>query len=59
MFSRKRVVPPNLPVFANLPVRRVTIGPVEEQMAVHVAGRVASGRTPIICLPGYHRNMAD
>lgn len=59
MFSRKRIVPANLPVFAHLPVRRVTIGPVEESMAVHVAGRFAIGRTPIICLPGYHRNMAD
>jgi len=59
MFSRKRVVPPDLPIFANLPVRRVTIGPAEESMAVHVAGRMAPGRTPIVCVPGYQRNMAD
>ena len=59
MFSRKRVVPPDLPIYANLPVRRVTIGPADESMAVHIAGRMGPGRTPIVCVPGYQRNMAD
>lgn len=59
MFSRKRVVPADLPIFANLPMRRVTIGPADEAMAVHIAGRMGPGRTPIVCVPGYQRNMAD
>jgi pimeloyl-ACP methyl ester carboxylesterase len=59
MFSRKRVVPPDLPIYANLPVRQVTIGPATESMAVHVGGRLGMGRTPIVCVPGYQRNMAD
>ena len=59
MFSRKRIVPADLPVFANRPVQRVTIGPADESMAVHIAGRLGIGRTPIVCVPGYQRNMAD
>lgn len=59
MFARKRIVPPDLPVYANLPVRQVTIGPVGETMAVHVSGRLGIGRTPIVCIAGYQRNMAD
>lgn len=59
MFARKRTVPSDLPIYANLPIRRVTIGPGAESMAVHVAGRLSIGRTPIICVPGYQRNMAD
>lgn len=59
MFSRKRTVPADLPVFAHRPVQRVTIGPAEESMAVHVAGKLSIGRTPIVCIPGYQRNMAD
>jgi len=47
------------PVFVNLPVRHVTIGSGGEQMAVHVAGRLDMGRLPLICVPGYQRNMAD
>lgn len=59
MFSRKRVVPTDLPIFANLPARQVTIGPADEAMAVHIGGQHGRGRTPIVCVPGYHRNMAD
>ena len=59
MFTRQRTVPPHLPVFANLPIRRVGIGPIGESMAVHVAGRLGIGRTPLICVAGYQRNMAD
>ncbi|MDR3471747.1 MAG: alpha/beta hydrolase [Devosia sp.] len=40
-------------------VRMVTLGHRGEQMAVHVAGRLASDRTPLLCIPGYNRNMAD
>ena len=29
------------------------------QLAVHIAGQLASERLPVVCLAGYHRNMAD
>lgn len=29
------------------------------QTAVHVAGTPAPGRVPLVCVPGYHRNMSD
>lgn len=59
MFARKRSVPADLPVYAHLPVRQVTIGPADESMAVHIAGRLGNGRAPIVCVAGYQRNMAD
>jgi pimeloyl-ACP methyl ester carboxylesterase len=37
----------------------ITIGPASEQVAVHVSGPLGDGRTPVICLAGYNRNMAD
>jgi pimeloyl-ACP methyl ester carboxylesterase len=37
----------------------VTVGPAHEQMAVHVGGTLGPGRTPIVCVAGYNRNMAD
>lgn len=29
------------------------------QAAVHVAGALAPGRVPLVCVAGYHRNMSD
>lgn len=55
----KRAAPPDHPAFATLPVQLVAVGDAREQMAVHVAGRLSIGRMPIICVPGYHRNMSD
>jgi pimeloyl-ACP methyl ester carboxylesterase len=55
----KRVVPPDLPVFAPLPASLVSLGSPGEQMAVHVSGKLGAGRRPLVCLSGYHRNMAD
>ncbi|MEO8883822.1 MAG: alpha/beta hydrolase [Devosia sp.] len=46
-------------VFAGLPVQRVTLGSGAEHVAVHIAGRLSTGRLPLICVPGYQRNMAD
>ncbi|MEO7222892.1 MAG: alpha/beta hydrolase, partial [Devosia sp.] len=37
----------------------VTVGPAREQMAVHVSGTLGPGRTPVVCVAGYNRNMAD
>jgi pimeloyl-ACP methyl ester carboxylesterase len=50
---------PDSSIFANLPVRRVTLGSGAEHMAVHIAGRLDTGRLPLICIPGYQRNMSD
>ena len=54
-----RSVPADHPPFAALPVRFVTVGGAEERLAVHVAGRLADDRLPVVCLPGYTRNMSD
>jgi pimeloyl-ACP methyl ester carboxylesterase len=54
-----RTVPDDHPAFVNLPVRRFAVGDAGEQMAVHVAGQLLIGRTPIVCVPGYQRNMSD
>jgi len=37
----------------------VTLGSGAEHMAVHVAGRLDTGRLPLFCVPGYQRNMSD
>lgn len=58
-FLTRRVVPPDHPAFASLPIRDFGVGEVRERMAVHVAGRMLTGRIPVVCVPGYQRNMAD
>ena len=59
LFERRRTVPSDLSTFAALPVRRIAVGPTDESLAVHVAGRLARGRPPVVCVPGYQRNMSD
>jgi len=59
MLSRKRTLPDDYPAFQGLPVTRYAVGPSDEFIAVHVAGRLRVGRTPIVCVPGYQRNLAD
>ncbi len=59
MFERTRTVPEDYRGFQGLPVRRFTIGPADEQIAVHVSGRLGIGRIPVVCVPGYQRNMSD
>lgn len=54
-----RTVPPDHPAFLTLPIREIAVGPAAERMAVHVAGRLTGERLPIVCLPGYQRNMSD
>ena len=58
-FSTQRSVPETHRAFANLPVTRYSVGPASEAIAVHVTGRLTGGRTPLLCIPGYQRNMAD
>jgi len=57
--ARTRALPLDHKPFAGLPVAMITVGDSQEQMAVHVAGRLGPGRVPVICVPGYNRNMAD
>ncbi len=54
-----RSIPDDHKPFAALPVKMVTVGDGGDRMAVHVAGRLDEVRPPLICIPGYHRNMAD
>jgi pimeloyl-ACP methyl ester carboxylesterase len=54
-----RVVPSDHPAFFPLPVRAIAVGDAREIMAVHVSGRLLIGRTPVVCVPGYQRNMSD
>jgi pimeloyl-ACP methyl ester carboxylesterase len=55
---RQRQVPSDHPAFAPLPVRMVTLAG-GLQAAVHVSGTLSSRRLPVVCVPGYHRNMSD
>lgn len=59
MFERARTVPEDYRSFQSLPVTRFTVGPADEQIAVHISGNLGIGRTPVVCVPGYQRNMAD
>lgn len=54
-----RTVPSDHPAFRPLPVRHIAVGAARERMAVHVRGRLPEGRVPVVCIPGYHRNMSD
>lgn len=56
----KRATPlPEAPVFADLPIRRVASGPASAQIAVHIHGMLDDATVPVLCIPGYVRNMAD
>lgn len=55
----RRHIPTDYPPFAALPAQLITVGGPEERIAVHVAGRLGPGATPLICLAGYTRNMTD
>ena len=59
MLAPRRTVPAGHPAFASLPVRLIAVEDAREHMAVHVAGELRSGRTPLLCLAGYQRNMSD
>lgn len=56
---RPRLIPAEHKAFTALPVRMITVGPAQEQLAVHVSGRLGPDRTPVVCVAGYNRNMAD
>lgn len=56
--ARPRTFPVDHPVFADLPVNHVTLGS-GVRAAVHVSGQLSNRRLPVICVPGYQRNMSD
>lgn len=56
--ARPRTVPAEHPAFAALPVTHVALA-AGRRAAVHVAGRLSSRRLPVVCIPGYQRNMSD
>jgi pimeloyl-ACP methyl ester carboxylesterase len=57
--ARPRPLPSGHKAFAALPVTKITVGSAAEQLAVHVGGPLGPGCVPIVCVPGYNRNMAD
>ncbi len=59
LFQRTRTVPSDHPAFAGLPVRHIVLRDAQTRAAVHLRGDFASGRMPLVCVPGYHRNMSD
>jgi len=54
---------PNFPLehapFVSLPVQYVTVANGEDKVAVHISGDLGSRRVPLVCVPGFHRNMSD
>ncbi|MGN6157802.1 MAG: alpha/beta fold hydrolase [Devosia sp.] len=57
--AKPRPLPQQHSQFDALPIVRITVGPANEHVAVHVAGRLGPGCTPVVCVPGYNRNMVD
>lgn len=56
--SRPRTVPTDHAAFADLPVTHVSLA-AGMRAAVHVAGTLSRQRPPVVCIPGYQRNMSD
>ncbi|NGP19030.1 alpha/beta hydrolase [Devosia aurantiaca] len=59
VFPARRIVPADHLAFANLPVDWITMGDAKTRIAVHRRGDFGSGRMPLVCVPGYNRNMSD
>lgn len=53
-----RSIPHDHAAFASLPVRHVELA-AGLRAAVHVSGQLSSRRPPVVCIPGYQRNMSD
>jgi len=57
--AKARPLPADHKPFEDLPVTHVTVGNAEERIAIHLSGRLDPNRVPVVCVPGYNRNMAD
>ncbi len=56
----QRAAPPaDYPPFATLPVRYISGGNAARRLAVYVSGRFTVNQPPLICVPGFSRNMTD
>src|SRR5690606_17199430 len=55
----RRPAPTPHPPFEALPATLLCAGPGERLLAVHVRGNLAAPLFPVVCIPGYHRNMTD
>lgn len=55
---RSRTFPPDHPAFAALPAKPVALG-AGLRAQIHVAGDLSGQRLPLVCIPGYQRNMTD
>ena len=55
----RRPSPAPHPPFAALPATQLCVGPGERMLAINVRGTLASPLLPVVCIPGYHRNMTD
>ncbi len=55
---RRRSVPNDHPAFAGLPISHICLS-TGIRAAVHVAGALSRAQLPLICIPGYQRNMSD
>ncbi|WP_127072977.1 alpha/beta fold hydrolase [Pelagibacterium lentulum] len=49
----------DLPQFAGMPVNSICVGHADRMLAVHIHGDLRQSQMPIVCLPGYVRNMLD
>lgn len=58
IMPRPRSFPTYHPAFAALPVTTVCLE-AGVSAAVHVAGTLSRQKLPVICIPGYQRNMSD
>lgn len=56
--ARKRTTPADHAAFSELPVTHVTLS-AGVRAAVHLSGTLSSRRLPVVCIPGYQRNMSD
>ena len=54
-----RTLPHDHPPFAALPVSFITTHDPAHRLAMHMTGRLRTDRTPVIFVPGFHRNMSD
>ncbi len=59
MYLSRRLPPDDYPLFKQIPVRHITPGAAGARIAVHLSGRLDEKRTPLVCIPGYCRNMLD
>jgi pimeloyl-ACP methyl ester carboxylesterase len=57
--QRPRTTPEDHAAFVGLNVRHILLDDARTRAAVHVRGTFAPGRMPLVCIPGYNRNMSD